>query len=189
MNGSVVSAMERDVMIAGMASCPVGDGCSTAAASVDAPGTPDYQLGTALLAEPSRCNTTTALVGKSVQRSIRSRLGLDGDSQYSLRQRSGGNTSSNSVAWIQPLLHLAREQDVRSLALDVVKSATREATKSTWETLFSGRLTPTASGTSSRDAGNATLQTAAMYRVYAALTVAVSLFMYAVSPRVIGTTL
>mmetsp|Transcript_25000 Transcript_25000/g.54371 ORF Transcript_25000/g.54371 Transcript_25000/m.54371 type:complete len:457 (+) Transcript_25000:156-1526(+) len=83
--------------------------------------------------------------------------------------------------WIKQVVDLAREQDVRSLTVDIVRSATREATRGALETLLapipgesmSGRFTGLTASLSA-------------YRLYILLTVAISLFMYSTSPRTIA---
>ncbi len=85
--------------------------------------------------------------------------------------------------WLRPIIDLARERDVRSLALEVVSSATREATRSTWEALLAGPAAPR--GSASGGSGGAT-SLLAQYRVYVLLSLCVSLVMYALSPRVIA---
>jgi len=80
-----------------------------------------------------------------------------------------------SPAWLRQVVDLAREQEVRSLALDVVKSATREATRSTIETLVYGN-----GGSAKGLSSYVQLSTS---HVYMLMTVCISLLMYAVAPR------
>lgn len=81
-------------------------------------------------------------------------------------------------------MDLAREQEVRSLALDVVRSATREATRSTIETLiYSGSSEGGSSG--NRGALVHALQLSSC-RLYMLMTVCVSLLMYALTPRTLA---
>jgi hypothetical protein len=77
-----------------------------------------------------------------------------------------------SAAWIKQLADLAREKDVRALAVDVVGSATREATRGVMETMMACCKTTGAHVTSTA------------FPLYAFLTIMVAMLMYSISPQV-----
>jgi hypothetical protein len=81
-------------------------------------------------------------------------------------------------AWLKQVADLARQKDVRALALDVVTSATREATRSTLETLIQS------TGVSSSSVS--ALLTASKYHMYVLMSVLISLVMYAVAPHTVS---
>lgn len=92
-------------------------------------------------------------------------------------------------AWLRQVVELAKERDVRSLAVDVVGSASREATRGAVEGfLYGGSGDDAAAGASgSRSGGDALsrlgLPPMAGYRLYVVASLAVSLLTYALSPH------
>lgn len=85
--------------------------------------------------------------------------------------------------WLKQVADLAREQDIRTLVIDVVKSTTREATRSTIETLVYGGAS--GSGASSSSGGVTAYVRASSYHVSVLLTILISLAMYAMAPRTV----
>ncbi|GFR51962.1 hypothetical protein Agub_g14485, partial [Astrephomene gubernaculifera] len=89
--------------------------------------------------------------------------------------------------WLRQVVELVRERDVRSLAVDVVKSASREATRGAVEGLLqsSGVGCSRDAGAGGSGSGVLMLPSGAMgYKLYVLATLAVSMCMYALSPRV-----
>ncbi|EFJ49982.1 hypothetical protein VOLCADRAFT_89328 [Volvox carteri f. nagariensis] len=132
------------------------------------------------------------------QANLRSSQSSQLNKQYSLGSSSGflGGVSSNALAaalgrgmvaqappaWLRQVVELVRERDVRSLAVDMVKHASREATRGAVE----GFLQGTATG-GSEQVGSGVLvlpPSAAGYKLFVMATLAVSLCTYVLSPRV-----
>lgn len=80
----------------------------------------------------------------------------------------------SAAEWLRPIVALVRERDVRSLVLELVGSATREATRGTWEALF---------GSEGGRGGQGLLMTSqAQYQMGMVLAVVMALCMFAVLP-------
>ncbi|GIL48418.1 hypothetical protein Vafri_4571 [Volvox africanus] len=121
--------------------------------------------------------------------------------QHSLGGGSGllGGTNSNTLAvalgrgmgpqtppvWLRQVVDLVKEREVRSLAVDVVKSASREATRGAVEGLLQGAGMSPESVAASVPSGVLVLPPSMTgYKLFVLATVAVSLCTYALSPRI-----
>ena len=103
--------------------------------------------------------------------------------------------SLGSHAWLRQVVELAREHEVRSLAIEVVKSATREATKGAFESVMaacgvepsSGQgVTPGPKGLVGRGKNAAAASIVAiMHRLCILLTVLIVLLIYCISPTIL----
>eukprot|EP00198_Chlamydomonas_reinhardtii_P000754 XP_001690089.1 predicted protein [Chlamydomonas reinhardtii] len=86
--------------------------------------------------------------------------------------------------WLKQVVELVGQRDVRSLTVEVVKSASREATRGAVEGLLQGAAQ---SGARLEGGGSVLVlpACAAGYKLYVLATLAVSLAMYALSPRLV----
>ncbi|KAG2444810.1 hypothetical protein HXX76_001552 [Chlamydomonas incerta] len=89
-----------------------------------------------------------------------------------------------SPVWLKQVVELVGQRDVRSLTVEVVRSASREATRGAVEGLLQGAQQ---SGARLEGGGSVLVlpACAAGYKLYVLATLAVSLAMYALSPRLV----
>ncbi|GIL74574.1 hypothetical protein Vretimale_2254 [Volvox reticuliferus] len=88
-------------------------------------------------------------------------------------------------AWLRQVVDLVKEREVRSLAVDVVKNASREATRGAVEGLLQGAGVNPESVAASVPSGVLVLPPSMTgYKLFVLATVAVSLCTYALSPRI-----
>eukprot|EP00798_Chlamydomonas_sp_ICE-L_P004940 gene4940-34711_t len=116
---------------------------------------------------------------RSARASMESGMNDASSSSVKLNQRMPPPAAQSE--WMNDLISLLKERDVRALAVDVVSSATREATRGTIETLMEGLRSTKQEGVVA--SSSMALSNMAMYRLYAFMSMSLALFMYVVSPR------
>ncbi|KAG2493144.1 hypothetical protein HYH03_008568 [Edaphochlamys debaryana] len=104
--------------------------------------------------------------------------------QALLAQQGGFSRPQAPPPWLRQVVELVRERDVRSLAVDVVSTASREATRGAVEGLLQGAGSCGA-GLSGLSGALVLPPGLSAYKLYMMASLAVSLCMYAISPRVL----